>query len=39
MQELGDMTHRVEHFKYMASHATMLLKKQRKIVGGPMDMP
>jgi hypothetical protein len=29
MQELGDLTHRVEHFKYMASHAAMLLKKQK----------
>lgn len=30
MQELGDMAHRVEHFKYMASHATLLLKESKQ---------
>ena len=29
-QELGTMVHRVEHFKYIATHATSLLEKERQ---------
>ena len=28
-QELGDMIHKVEHFKYMAAHTTELLEMER----------
>jgi len=32
-QEFGDMVHRVEHFKYIANHATVLLEETRESRG------
>jgi len=39
MQELGDMVHRVEHFKYLANHATMLREKDSKLQQEGIIMP
>ena len=39
LQELGDMVHRVEHFKYLATHATSLLVEARRLQQEDYIMP
>ena len=34
-QELGDMVHQIEHFKYVATHTTRLLEMERAKPDGP----
>lgn len=39
MQEMGDMVHRIEHFKYLATHATSLLEKSKHLQQEEYVMP
>lgn len=39
MQEMGDLVHRIEHFKYIAKHATSLLEEVKQLQQEEMVMP